>query len=107
MLSWTNGFSQPLSQAQSDTDRLLAQNYRSFNPERSSEDPDLEDDETLEDLMKIEYDKDAWSTSTAIGLSLVPGGGFGLIYVCAGSDSILAIDGRLRLRHCLYGGCVR
>ena len=80
MLSWTNGFSQPLSQAQSDTDRLLAQNYRSFNPERSSEDPDLEDDETLEDLMKIEYDKDAWSTSTAIGLSLVPGGGFGLIY---------------------------
>jgi hypothetical protein len=30
--------------------------------------------------MNIEYEKDAWSLGTAIGLSLVPGGGFGLIY---------------------------
>ena len=43
-------------------------------------DPDLEDDESLEELMQIEYNKDAWSMPTAIGLSLVPGGGFGLIY---------------------------
>ena len=44
MLSSTSGFGQPVSQAQPDTDRLLAQNFRSFDPERSSRDPDLEDD---------------------------------------------------------------
>ena len=61
-------------------DQMIAQNFRAFNPDEARGDPDLEDDESLEDLMKIEYDKDAWSMGTAIGLSLVPGGGFGLLY---------------------------
>ncbi len=39
-----------------------------------------ETDETLEKLNKIEFDKDAWSTGAAVGLSAIPGGGFGLIY---------------------------
>ena len=60
---------------------LLAQNYRSYRPVGEDEQLDLESDESLEQLMQIEYDRDAWSMSSAIGLSLVPGGGFGLIYV--------------------------
>ena len=59
---------------------LYAQNFRSINSSRSDIDPDLEGDESLEQLMQIEYEKDAWSLPTAIGLSLIPGGGFGLVY---------------------------
>lgn len=44
------------------------------------DDSDLGTEETLPELMEIEYDKDAWSVGSALGLSLVPGGGFGLIY---------------------------
>ncbi len=43
-------------------------------------DNDLLHEETLLELMQIEYDKDAWSMGTAIGLSLLPGGGYGLLY---------------------------
>ena len=52
-----------------------------YQPVGEDEQLDLESDESLEQLVRIEYDKDAWSMSSAIGLSLVPGGGFGLIYV--------------------------
>ena len=76
----TNGLGQTTPQLGSDNDQLVAQNFRAFNPDGQQGDPDLEDDESLEDLMNIEYDKDAWSMSTAVGLSLVPGGGFGLLY---------------------------
>ena len=38
------------------------------------------EDETLDKLNQIEIDKDAWSTGAAVGLSAIPGGGFGLIY---------------------------
>ncbi len=44
-------------------------------------DDDLLHEETLLELMQIEYDKDAWSMGTAVGLSLLPGGGYGLLYV--------------------------
>jgi hypothetical protein len=80
LLSTTIGLGQITPQDGEGTSQLLAQNFRAFNPDQPREDPDLEDDESLEDLMKIEYDKDAWSMGTAIGLSLVPGGGFGLLY---------------------------
>ncbi len=44
------------------------------------DDSDLRDEESLKQLMKIEYDKDAWSMSVAIGSSFVPGAGWGLMY---------------------------
>ncbi|MCA9537498.1 MAG: hypothetical protein KC620_01340 [Myxococcales bacterium] len=44
------------------------------------DDADLEREETLEELQNIEYKKDAWSMPAAIGLSMVPGAGWGLIY---------------------------
>ena len=44
------------------------------------DDSDLLGEETLNELMQIEYDKEAWSMGAAIGLSLLPGGGYGLLY---------------------------
>src|SRR5688572_5331802 len=44
------------------------------------DDSDLKDEETLEALKQEEIAKEAWSMGAAIGLSLVPGGGAGLIY---------------------------
>ena len=44
------------------------------------DDSDLNDEETLEDLQDEEFDQEAWSTGEAVGLSLLPGGGFGLVY---------------------------
>ena len=44
------------------------------------DDSDLRDEESLKQLMKIEYDKDAWSMSVAVGSSFVPGAGWGLVY---------------------------
>lgn len=44
------------------------------------DDSDLKDEETLTELNQIEYEKDSWSAGAAIGLSAIPGGGFGLIY---------------------------
>jgi hypothetical protein len=74
-----------------DNDQMLAQNFRAFNPDEGRGDPDLEDDESLEDLMNIEYDKGAWSMGTAIGLSLVPGGGFGLLYARKKPQAVIPI----------------
>jgi hypothetical protein len=44
------------------------------------DDSDLKEEEGLVELMEEEYDKDKWSMGSALGLSLVPGGGFGLMY---------------------------
>lgn len=44
------------------------------------DDSDLANEETLEELMQIEIDRDAQSMGAAIGLSLIPGGGWGLLY---------------------------
>ena len=44
------------------------------------DDSDLADEETLTELMQIEIDRDAQSMGAAIGLSLIPGGGWGLLY---------------------------
>ena len=44
------------------------------------DDSDLADEETLKELNDEEIGKSAWSTGAAVGLSLIPGGGFGLIY---------------------------
>lgn len=43
-------------------------------------DADLADEKTLEDLQRDEFEADAWSMGAAIGLSLIPGAGWGLIY---------------------------
>lgn len=44
------------------------------------DDSDLKEEEGLQELMDEEYDEASWSMGKAIGLSLIPGGGFGLIY---------------------------
>lgn len=44
------------------------------------DDSDLQDEVTLEELHAEEFDAEAWSMGSAIGLSFVPGGGFGLLY---------------------------
>lgn len=43
-------------------------------------DSDLKDEESLEFLQDLEFDKEAWSMGTAVGLSLLPGAGWGLMY---------------------------
>ena len=52
-------------------------------------DRELGDEETLDDLMAIEYEKDAWSVGKAATLSSVPGGGFGLIHAKAPAQSVI------------------
>ena len=52
-------------------------------------DPEFDDEETLDDLMAIEYEKDAWSVGQAVTLSFIPGGGFGLIYAKAQAQSVI------------------
>ena len=47
------------------------------------------EDETLAVLNQIEIDKDAWSTGAAVGLSAIPGGGFGLIYADKPAASVV------------------
>lgn len=44
------------------------------------DDSDLAEEETLEELIDIEVARDSQSMAAAIGLSLIPGGGFGLMY---------------------------
>ena len=44
------------------------------------DDSDLGEEESLDALNKEEIDKSTWSTGAAVGLSLIPGGGFGLVY---------------------------
>lgn len=50
-------------------------------------DPDLENEETLEELHQEEYDKGKWSVGSAVGLSFIPGGGWGLLYADKGAAS--------------------
>lgn len=44
------------------------------------DDSDLAREENLQDLMKLEFEKEAQSVTAAISLSLIPGGGYGLMY---------------------------
>ncbi|MBM4113980.1 MAG: hypothetical protein FJ253_11535 [Phycisphaerae bacterium] len=44
------------------------------------DDSDLATEESLTDLEGEEFQKRAWSMSAAVGLSFIPGGGFGLVY---------------------------
>lgn len=44
------------------------------------DDSDLKDEESLEFLQNLEFQKDAWSLGAGVGLSLIPGAGWGLIY---------------------------
>jgi hypothetical protein len=44
------------------------------------DDSDLKDEKSLEEFITIEVEEKSWSMAKAIGLSLIPGGGFGLIY---------------------------
>ncbi len=55
------------------------------------DDSDLGEEETLEDLKKIEYDVDAQSMGAAVGLSLLPGGGWGLMYADQKAQSTVPI----------------
>ena len=62
-------------------DRNSRSPLASPNPEiliAQVDDSDLRDEETLQELMQIEYDKDAWSMGAAVGASLLPGAGWGL-----------------------------
>lgn len=53
------------------------------------DDSDLKDEETLEELIEGEIDEESWSMGKAIGLSLLPGGGFGLIYAEKKAQSVV------------------
>lgn len=44
------------------------------------DDSDMEKEESLEFLKNLEFQKDAWSLGAGIGLSLIPGAGWGLMY---------------------------
>ncbi len=44
------------------------------------DDSDLKSEESLDELMAIEYDKKSWSVPKAVALSFLPGAGWGLIY---------------------------
>jgi len=44
------------------------------------DDSDLAQEETLEQLNQADFDKDSWSMGAAVGLSFLPGAGWGLIY---------------------------
>ncbi|MEZ4463305.1 MAG: hypothetical protein R3F60_08640 [bacterium] len=44
------------------------------------DDSDLKEEETLQELMDDEYKGAAWSMGSAIGLSMIPGAGYGLVY---------------------------
>ncbi|MBU1432574.1 hypothetical protein KKF91_18705 [Myxococcota bacterium] len=55
------------------------------------DDSDLRDEKTLDELMQDEYDDKKQSASAAIGLSLIPGGGFGLMYADKKAQSIVPI----------------
>lgn len=55
---------------------LLAQN----DGDDAIDDTDLQSEPDIRALDREVFDKDAWSTGKAIGLSLIPGAGFGLMY---------------------------
>ncbi len=54
---------------------LIAQNLGDM-----VDDSDLGREENLKDLMQLEFDKESKSVSAAVTLSLIPGGGYGLVY---------------------------
>lgn len=47
---------------------------------RDFHDPDLDNEETLEDLINIEVSERSQSVGAAVALSFLPGGGWGLLY---------------------------
>lgn len=53
------------------------------------DDSDLKDEETLEELIENEYDEKSWSMGKAIGLSLLPGAGYGLVYAEKKAQSVV------------------
>lgn len=53
------------------------------------DDSDLKDEKTLEEFITIEVEENSWSMGKAIGLSLIPGGGFGLIYAEKKAQSVV------------------
>ena len=59
------------------------------------EDPELvkelADEETLEELQDMEYDREALSFGKGITLSLIPGGGFGMLYADKKAQGFLLI----------------
>jgi hypothetical protein len=55
------------------------------------DDSDLRDEETLTQLMGIEYSKDAWSMGSAVGLSMIPGAGWGLVYTRQKAQAVVPI----------------
>ena len=55
------------------------------------DDSDLRDEETLNELMTIEYSKQAWSMGTAVGLSMLPGAGWGLVYTKQKAQAVIPI----------------
>ena len=54
-------------------------------------DPDVQGEETLKDLWDDEFKKSSQSMGAAIGLSLLPGGGFGLVYAKKKPQAIVPI----------------
>ncbi len=50
-------------------------------------DADMDDEISLEDLQRIEFDESAQSLGAAIGLSLIPGAGWGLMYADKSAQS--------------------
>jgi hypothetical protein len=55
------------------------------------DDSDLGEEITLDELKEEEFDKDAQSMGAAIGLSLIPGGGWGLMYADKGAQSTVPL----------------
>ena len=59
------------------------------------EDPDLvrelSQEETLEQLQDMEYDRESLSLGRGVTLSLIPGGGFGLLYAGERAQGLLVI----------------
>lgn len=53
------------------------------------DDSDLGEEESLDALNKEEMEKSTWSTGAAVGLSLIPGGGFGLVYADKKAASVV------------------
>lgn len=54
-------------------------------------DSDLGDELTLDELIQIEYGEKKQSSGSAIGLSLLPGGGFGLMYADKKAQALVPI----------------
>lgn len=53
------------------------------------DDSDLKEEKNLEELIEEEYDEKSWSMGKAIGLSLLPGAGYGLVYAEKKAQSVV------------------